>query len=388
MTILHIAPPHNYNVFDMQRTIKAADLKPAARLLLFVLSTYCNAEGRCWPGVPQLANDTGHSRSTIFRALKQLEAAGYITKLPRLAKGNYTSNRYILHVVPCVETDHIPPPPRAVSPCDGGGVTMTPKLSIEQSIQTEEEDSSLCSPETYTGVQVRARVLELPLRDSRPSASSAAVQSFSGPRDDHPPPSATQPPVSVVVEVEGLAGKTAPMDSTSPVVAPSTGAGASVISETAAEDTGGGSISAATPRPRLPSWLQGAPRLAESERATKEEVEQMVLRAQWDNTPSNLALLWCYVPGEVLDWAVTDAEDEATIYEVGDRRRVGVLRRKFRFKLADWACGDDGPCHERRDNLDEARLVSRSSALPSYSGVNYGALVQAPQNRNGEGGGS
>lgn len=42
-----------------------------------------DVEGKCWPGIKTISKDMKLSRSTVKRALADLEQAGYLKKLPR-----------------------------------------------------------------------------------------------------------------------------------------------------------------------------------------------------------------------------------------------------------------------------------------------------------------
>ena len=53
--------------------------------------------GSCWPGVKTIAADLGLSRSTVRRALKELEHSGWIRRQPRYwENGSHTSNLYTI----------------------------------------------------------------------------------------------------------------------------------------------------------------------------------------------------------------------------------------------------------------------------------------------------
>lgn len=53
------------------------------------------SKGECWPGIKSIANDLGLSRSTVKRAVKDLEKRGYLEKEPRYrGNGSLTSNLY------------------------------------------------------------------------------------------------------------------------------------------------------------------------------------------------------------------------------------------------------------------------------------------------------
>ena len=56
-----------------------------------------DASGVCWPGIKTIARDMNLSRSTVKRALADLEQHGYLAKLPRYRpNGSNTSNLYTL----------------------------------------------------------------------------------------------------------------------------------------------------------------------------------------------------------------------------------------------------------------------------------------------------
>ena len=53
--------------------------------------------GSCWPGVKTIARDLGLSRSTVRRALKELEQTGWIRRQFRYREnGSHTSNLYTI----------------------------------------------------------------------------------------------------------------------------------------------------------------------------------------------------------------------------------------------------------------------------------------------------
>ena len=71
------------------------ELPSRARAVYMYLHDRSDAEGKCWPGIKTIASDMKLSRSTVKRALTDLEKAGYLKKLPRYrANGSNTSNLY------------------------------------------------------------------------------------------------------------------------------------------------------------------------------------------------------------------------------------------------------------------------------------------------------
>ena len=68
-----------------------------ARAVYMYLRDRSDAERKCWPGIKTIASDLMLSRSTVKRALADLERAGYLTKISRYrSNGSSTSNLYAL----------------------------------------------------------------------------------------------------------------------------------------------------------------------------------------------------------------------------------------------------------------------------------------------------
>ena len=73
------------------------ELPSRARAVYMYLRDRSDAEGKCWPGIKTIARDMNLSRSTVKRALADLEQHGYLAKLPRYRpNGSNTSNLYTL----------------------------------------------------------------------------------------------------------------------------------------------------------------------------------------------------------------------------------------------------------------------------------------------------
>ena len=71
------------------------ELPSRARAVYMYLRDRSDAEGKCWPGIKTIASDMKLSRSTVKRALADLERHGYLNKLPRYRpNGSSTSNLY------------------------------------------------------------------------------------------------------------------------------------------------------------------------------------------------------------------------------------------------------------------------------------------------------
>lgn len=71
------------------------ELPSRARAVYMYLRDRSDAEGKCWPGIKTIASGMKLSRSTVKRAVSDLEKAGYLVKAPRYRpNGSSTSNLY------------------------------------------------------------------------------------------------------------------------------------------------------------------------------------------------------------------------------------------------------------------------------------------------------
>ena len=71
------------------------ELPSRARAVYMYLRDRADSEGKCWPGIKTIASDMSLSRSTVKRALTDLEQHGYLQKIPRYRdNGSSTSNLY------------------------------------------------------------------------------------------------------------------------------------------------------------------------------------------------------------------------------------------------------------------------------------------------------
>mgnify|MGYP001465286239 CR=1 FL=1 len=79
-------------------SIYADDRLPSrAKLVYMYLHSRANKEGICWPAVGTIAKELKISRSTVKRALLDLELCGYIWKDHRYREnGGRTSNLYTI----------------------------------------------------------------------------------------------------------------------------------------------------------------------------------------------------------------------------------------------------------------------------------------------------
>ena len=78
-------------------SIYAADLPHRGITVYMYLKDRANAEGSCFPSVRTIGRELGLSRSTVKRALADLQEAGFLHREPRYREnGSSTSNLYTL----------------------------------------------------------------------------------------------------------------------------------------------------------------------------------------------------------------------------------------------------------------------------------------------------
>ena len=71
------------------------ELSHRAKSVYMYLKDRSDAEGKCWPGINTISGDLKLSRSTVKRALAELEGGGYLKKEARFrGNGGKTSNLY------------------------------------------------------------------------------------------------------------------------------------------------------------------------------------------------------------------------------------------------------------------------------------------------------
>ena len=73
------------------------ELPARARMVYMYLKDRAGKEGNCWPAIRTIARDLHLSRSTVKRALHDLQQAGRIIKTARKrGNGSWTSNGYYI----------------------------------------------------------------------------------------------------------------------------------------------------------------------------------------------------------------------------------------------------------------------------------------------------
>lgn len=79
-------------------SIYADDSLPhRAKAVYMYLEDRMNGQRQCWPGIRRIAEDLHLSRSTVKRALSELEQSGYLCRERRSREnGGDTSNLYLV----------------------------------------------------------------------------------------------------------------------------------------------------------------------------------------------------------------------------------------------------------------------------------------------------
>ena len=106
---------------------------PSAKLVLLALADHADEHGHCWPGIARIEQRTGLSRSTVIRALAELETGRLIERTRR----GTTSNSYTLTSVTMT-------PPKCHHDTTPS-VTMTPEPSLETSKKPNRARAQLSS---------------------------------------------------------------------------------------------------------------------------------------------------------------------------------------------------------------------------------------------------
>jgi hypothetical protein len=120
-----------------RKAIRESDLDSTARLIAYTLSTWLNGKGRAYPSREEIAAGAGVGVTTVDRALRRLEEAGFLD-VERTRGGGYGDNK-------CTNTYRVLLPVKASQRCrdewPGDGVTASnrpshlPKQAESQSHQ-------------------------------------------------------------------------------------------------------------------------------------------------------------------------------------------------------------------------------------------------------------
>jgi DNA-binding transcriptional MocR family regulator len=83
---------------------------PTTKFVLHLLANKADEEFSCYPSIRTLMAESGAGRSTVMRALQELQAEGFITRRPQFHEsGAQRSTRYYLNHP---QAPHRPPVPQ------------------------------------------------------------------------------------------------------------------------------------------------------------------------------------------------------------------------------------------------------------------------------------
>lgn len=73
------------------------DISGSAKAVYMYLLDRANSQGQCWPAIPTVARELSISRSTVKRALDELERQGLLRREARWREnGGRSSNLYVI----------------------------------------------------------------------------------------------------------------------------------------------------------------------------------------------------------------------------------------------------------------------------------------------------
>jgi hypothetical protein len=176
------------NLFRWRKLIIAAPhLRPNAKLVALVVADRCGDKNECaWPSLARLEDDTSLARSTILRAVTELEARGFLA----VARKPGQSNRYYPAWPAVMEAEWLlrrtTTPPAPVAPRDPTSVTTTPDryhhdtptgitTTPEVSLEVAMKPPSSAGPahETTSSASAEDDERENELRQTRKGAAAA-----------------------------------------------------------------------------------------------------------------------------------------------------------------------------------------------------------------------
>ena len=124
----------------------ALGLSPWAKLLYVALCSYADPAGACYPGYTTLRADVGCGLNQLTRAMRELEAAGLIT---RRRRGQGHSSRYTLYAPATA-----PAAPLLIP--SGSESRVTPRGKLESRVGGAEQDSGDQDPGEHQQSMPRA----------------------------------------------------------------------------------------------------------------------------------------------------------------------------------------------------------------------------------------
>ena len=124
--------------FDRIRAVRTSGLKPTERLVLYVLSSYANAEGRCWPSLPTISTASGLNERSVRRGIERLVISG---DLAPSGHGPHGSNAYIVQHVDRESTWTESPPGQRVH-VDSVSLDVDRESTKESEEESKEEETT------------------------------------------------------------------------------------------------------------------------------------------------------------------------------------------------------------------------------------------------------
>ena len=88
-------PHHPLSPFETHELIRDSDAPSGVKHLLHVMTTYANADGRCWPSLKRLAGDMGVSREAVRYRVQTAAREGWIV-IDQKGRWKGSSARYRL----------------------------------------------------------------------------------------------------------------------------------------------------------------------------------------------------------------------------------------------------------------------------------------------------
>ena len=98
-----------YDRWEFERVVQAADLSMAGKCLAYALAIRARRKSGVWiMTADKLAGEMGAKRTTVFRALRELETAGLQRRIRRSGQAGRRANAYQLIVPATCQIDTLP----------------------------------------------------------------------------------------------------------------------------------------------------------------------------------------------------------------------------------------------------------------------------------------
>lgn len=72
------------NGFDLIKSVRESATDKIGKLVLFVLATYADEEGECWPSKVTIARQASLSRNCVIETIQRLEREGHLTQTGKI----------------------------------------------------------------------------------------------------------------------------------------------------------------------------------------------------------------------------------------------------------------------------------------------------------------